>query len=172
MVVACDKGAIERAEGIALQLLNHPKNSLHQVELLYIDKFRKQAGAVEKVTLSRRVQWKKQSDGLIKVTEMMIPSTEAPDDEEYVVILTDDMADSCLTAKKDTTLVRKCFPKAVRSIFAFTHPVLSQGVKPLDDVSVDLFIFGNTLRKGLELTARDDVVMVDLSPSILRAIGF
>lgn len=169
-VIVCDEGAIGRSEGVALHLLHHPKNHLETVDLVYVDKTRIRAGEVSSAHVSRVFRWTKEADGSVAKTEMETPSTDNPSNEGCVVVFSDDMADTCGTATRDVALIKRYFSNIYRSMFIFTHPVLSRGIHVLDTVGVNIFLIGNTLRKPDELWNRDDVVMVDMAPAILRAI--
>lgn len=167
-VVACDKGSIPRTERMARELLFNPKNNMEFVDVVYVNKERIQAGLVENVEVVKVERWWKRGDGGVNVEVLELPSKDNPSQEECVLIFFDDIFDSGNTAGGDVDEVGDIYPDLALKIFVATHPVLSKGISGLERVDVDVFIFGNTLRRTYD--TKKEVRMVDMAPSIKRAI--
>lgn len=168
-VVACDEGAIPRTESMGRALLTHPDNILRTVDIIYIKKFRLEAGVAERVELVRAERWVLTDEGKVVMEEVPMFTKDEPSDEECVILFSDDMLDTGGTAEGDMDLVVSHYPNTCLKMFAATHPVLSKGVGALDRVGADVYLFGNTLKQP-ELLDRDDVRPVDMAPAIARVI--
>lgn len=144
-VVACDEGAIPRTEEMAQELLHHPQNHLRFLDVVFIKKIRTVAGKVDKAWIDKVEHWTLNLNGSIGKSLLSIPSPEDPSPEECVTLLTDDMLDTCGTASDDTNLVHVHYSRTRYTIFAATHPVLSQGPENLNKIAADLILTGDTL---------------------------
>lgn len=162
-LVACDNGAIPRTEALAESLLNLNSGP---ADIIYLDKERLEAGVVEAAKIAKMVRWWKQDEGY---KEEVI--SQANDDCEIprVLILSDDMVDTCGTASKDVALMRSMFANCSYVIFVGTHAVLSQGAEKLDRIGADHIFVSNTLTPA-SLRSRESITVVDMAPAIGRLI--
>ncbi|MCH7951506.1 hypothetical protein IH980_02110 [Patescibacteria group bacterium] len=168
-VIACDKGAIPRTENMARALLFHPKNTLKSVDVIYIDKTRLAAGIIEEAEVVNVERWGFAPAGSVERRLLPVPPVDHPSSEACALLLLDDIFDTGETAAGDMQLAQKHYPNACMKIVAVPNPVLSKGVKALDRVGADVYLFGNTLKQE-ELLTRADVHTVDMAPAIARVI--
>lgn len=175
-VVACDEGAIPRTEEMAQELLHHPQNHLRSLDVVFIKKIRTVAGKVDRAWINKVEHWTLNPNGSISKSPLSIPSPEDPSLEECVILLTDDMLDTCNTASDDTNLAHAHYSGTRYTIFAATHPILSKGPENLNKIAADLILVGNTLISD-ELTQainsrriQPQVRVVNLAPTLARIL--
>jgi phosphoribosylpyrophosphate synthetase len=162
VVVSCDAGSIERSKRMVYGLFDvFPDKDF--IDLALITKLRTN-GEVGSVLLKSVKRFYKNGNE----EEMQIDNF----DVECNVIETDDMLDSGGTAGKDGVLLRKTFTNIRNLIFVAPHLVASNGVQSaLDKVGADYYVFGNTLNHDVDELNQPNLKIVDVAPSILRAIG-
>jgi len=168
-LVASDNGAVGRTEQLASKLLSDllRLGVNATLDIIYVNKDRKQAGSVNKAEIAGVVRWSLNSDH--SISKVPINLSEYNTDEKCCNITLDDMLDTGGTAAIDQSLIRRLFSQIEHSIFVATHAVLSKGTDCLDKIGVDSFIFTNTLKPD-SLLKRGDVRIVDVSPAIWQAI--
>jgi phosphoribosylpyrophosphate synthetase len=167
--LSCDEGADTRTESLASELLHRSHNHLHQVDVVHMRKTRSAAGKIEKTWIDYVERWTLQADDSIDKQILPVPSPENPSTETCILVFNDDIGDTMGTGENDTNFANQAFPAAIHKIFAFTHPVVSQGIKNLDRVHADRIFAGNTLNPP-GLADHPKVKIVDLAPTIARAL--
>jgi len=165
-VVACDTGALLRTENFAKNLLDLLKSKNKELQIIYIEKKRQQAGTVLSARISKIEEWKREG-GKIEKSKVRIPKKSSL--KETILIYSDDMIDTGGTAEKDLNYLSGVYPNCVMKIFAATHPVLSKGLSAFKRIGADVYFVGNSLNvEGL--SEQTNVQLVDLAPSIYGAI--
>ena len=165
-VVACDAGAIQRTENFAKHLLLLLKSKNKQLQIIYLEKKRQQAGIVLSVKISKIEEWKKEGR---KITKSKVRIPQKSSLKESILIYSDDMIDTGGTAEKDLTYLSGIYPNCMLKIFVATHPVLSRGLSAFKRIGADVYFVGNSLSvEGL--SEQTNVQLVDLAPSIYEAI--
>jgi phosphoribosylpyrophosphate synthetase len=165
-VVACDIGAVPRTENFAKNLLGLLESKNKQLQIICIEKKRRQAGVVSSAKISKIEEWKKEG-GKIEKKRMRIPKKSSL--KESILIYSDDMVDTGGTAEKDLNYLSGVYPNCIMKIFVATHPVLSMGLSAFKRVGADVYFVGNSLNiEGL--SDQVNVRLVDLAPSIYSAI--
>lgn len=165
-VVACDTGAVVRTENFAKNLLNLSKSKNKELQIIYIEKKRQQAGMISSVKISKIEEWKREGGKTIK-SKVRIPKRSSL--KESILIYSDDMIDTGGTAEKDLNYLSGVYPNCVMKIFAATHPVLSRGLSAFKRIKADVYFVGNSLNvEGL--SEQTNVQVVDFAPSIYGAI--
>ena len=166
-IVACDTGSIPRTEKLAEKLLISPDLPAgRQVEVVYMQKKRIQAGVVSSAKIAKIEKWKKEGKKIIKST-LGVPKKSSL--KETVLIYSDDMIDTGGTAEKDINFLSGIYPNCAIKIFVATHPVLSRGHSAFKRIGADIYFVGNSLNiEGL--SEQSNVRLVDMASAIYRAI--
>ena len=166
-IISCDEGSYSRTDNYVHELLKHYGGA---VEVIYIEKQRPRAGEVTGCNIKSVVSCHLNPQYNLIKEEKMINESEAT--EEYVLIYVDDMIDTGGTAAKDITLLKKAFSGTKYIVFVATHPIFSQGVREaLDKIGADMYIVGDSLSPK-RFADEEKIRVVELAPSIARAIGF
>ena len=168
LIEASDKGAIPRTERYAIEILK--QSGKNEIYVGNMDKTRLVAGKVEEVKIGKIEKWTIK-DGEITREELSKKEISDLFEEEIVLAKSDDMVDTGGTNKKDEAFLRSKIKNVCFSVTIATHPVFSKGADILDDIGSDAYIFTNTLIHN-GLSKREDVTIVDASPSIARALNF
>ena len=168
-VVSCDRGAELRTEALAERLINHPENSINEVDIIYIEKKRITAGVTTEAKICKISRWSLGKKGRVDKKTVMKMNSRKELYKEFVLIYSDDMIDTGGTAKKDLKLLAGKFPNARFKVFTATHPVLSKGTGVLDEIEVDKFLLGNTLNVK-EVWEHPKAVKLDMAPAIFEEL--
>lgn len=166
-IIVCDKGAVKRAECLTKQILKLARKSIKNVQVIYLNKKRPEAGVVSAVEISKIEKWS-MSKKQIKKRSLRIPTK--PTLARSVFIYSDDMIDTGGTAKEDMEFLSTIFPNTALKIFAATHPVFSKGFLAIKNIGADIYFLGNTLNYD-GLSELKGVRIIDLSSSIYREIS-
>jgi len=167
-VIASDEGAIPRTDRFAMEMfIASEKKEIYVGNMI---KTRLVAGKVKEVKMGKIEKWTKNNGEIIR-EELSEEEKNELFKEEVVVIQSDDMVDTGTSNGDDASFLRGKIKDVCFSVTVATHPVFSKGTKILDDIDSDAYVFTNTLIHN-SLSKRDNVVIVDASPAIARALNF
>ena len=166
-LVAVDKGAVERTQNLAAELLLMGANGYSHIDIVEIKKVRTSAGIVDSAHIDRVVRMSFKNG---TINKQSIDINDILNTESFIRVTSDDMLDSGRSAKKDDELLDSVMPNAVFKISVATHPVVSEGLRSaLDNTGSHVIILGNTL-SNQELYNDSRVRIVNVAPSIADAL--
>jgi phosphoribosylpyrophosphate synthetase len=165
-IVACDIGSSTRTEDFAREILSLEGGDLN---IIYLKKMRGRNGKIISCRIDKIETCRLDDDNNLAKSPGKIEGFGRK--QKCACIYIDDMVDTGGTAGSDIVTVKKYLPNSKYIVFVATHPIFSKGIEEaLRKIGADLYLVGNTLNtKGLR--SNNKIKVVDVAPSIIRALS-